>query len=78
MIKWFHDPLHRKYVYNVVAALIPILIATGFLVPGVSDLVLVAVAAVLGLGSAGLASVNTPISDADSEPYMGSEEELGN
>lgn len=59
MKDWFSKPDNRKTVYNVITALIPILVLTGVMVPGLSDLVLVLAAAVLGVGGTAMASVNT-------------------
>jgi len=54
------DPAVRRYIYTVVAALIPILLITGWLQDDWVTPILNAVAAILGLGSTALALPNTP------------------
>lgn len=57
------DPAVRRYIYGVVAAAIPLLLIAGLITPDVVQLILNAVAAFLGLGTAALAIPNTPKSD---------------
>lgn len=59
MINTLKDPKTRAYIYRVVSALVPLLILTGVMVPGISEAVLFLVAAVLGVGASGLAVANT-------------------
>jgi hypothetical protein len=54
------DPAIRRYVYGIVAAVIPLLLLTGLITPDAVTPILNAAAAVLGLGAAGLALPNTP------------------
>lgn len=54
------DPLVRRYLYGVVLAFIPILVSAGVLTGGDAQLWLNVAAAVLGLGTTGLAVANTP------------------
>ena len=53
MIEKLKDPKIRKYIYQVISALIPVLIVFGVMVPGQSELILALVAALLGLGVVG-------------------------
>lgn len=52
----------RAYIYRVCVALIPILVAAGIVAGGDAQLWLGLAAAVLGVGSAGLATANTTTS----------------
>lgn len=54
------NPQARRYIYGVVAAAIPILVIVGVISEDQVQLWLTFAAAVLGLGSAGLAAPNTP------------------
>lgn len=54
------DPAVRRYVYGVVAAVIPILLLVGLITPDAVTPILNAAAAILGLGTAALALPNTP------------------
>lgn len=49
----------RAYIYRIFTALIPIIVALDLAIPGTPEMWLTLVAAVLGLGSSTLASVNT-------------------
>lgn len=49
----------RAYLYRIAVAVIPVLIAFGYLTSDVASLVLTVAAAVLGVGTAGLAAANT-------------------
>lgn len=60
-------PRNRTYLYNVVRALIPVLIASGFLVPGLDEVIMTLVAAVLGLGANELAKHNVTPEKVDEE-----------
>ena len=50
---------HRTYIYGIVIAAIPILVAAGFIAPDDAQLWLNLAAALLGLGAAGLAKPNS-------------------
>lgn len=50
---------HRTYIYGIIIAAIPILVAAGFIAGDQAQLWLTLAAAVLGLGSAGLAKPNS-------------------
>lgn len=54
------NPQTRRYIYGIVAAAIPILVIVGVISEDQVQLWLTFAAAVLGLGSAGLAAPNTP------------------
>lgn len=54
------NPKTRRYIYNVVAASIPLLVIFGFISEDHVQVWLNLVAAVLGFGAAGLAAPNTP------------------
>lgn len=54
------DPDLRAQLYNVALALIPILVAAGFLAPEDAQLWLALIAAVIGLAGAVLARFNVP------------------
>ncbi len=58
-----HDTKTRKYIYGVVVAAIPLLVTLGVLTEDVAGQVALIAAAVLGVGTSGLAAANT-----DSEP----------
>ena len=55
---FFANPKNRTIVYNVIRALIPLLVASGFLVPGFDEMIMALVAAALGLGVNELAKRN--------------------
>jgi hypothetical protein len=57
------DPALRRYIYGVVAAVIPLLLLVGLITPDAVAPILNAAAALLGLGTAALALPNTPRSD---------------
>lgn len=59
MLEKLKDPNVRKYIYGIVTALIPLLVASGLIIPGVSEMVVALAAAVLGLGASALATANT-------------------
>jgi len=50
---------HRTYIYGIVIAAIPILVAAGFIAQDEAQLWLNLAAALLGLGAAGLAKPNS-------------------
>lgn len=50
----------RKYLYGIVAALMPLLFGAGYLTEGAATDVLRLVAAILGLGTAALANEYRP------------------
>jgi len=80
MIEKLKDPKFRKYIYQVISALIPVLIVFGVMIPGQSELILALVAALLGLGGSALANANTPVpmEDQEHEPIdVDSSHELG-
>lgn len=78
MIELLKNPQNRKYIYGIVTALIPILVATGLILPGISDLIVALVAAVLGLGSSALATANThPDDDTRKSTDVDSQYEAG-
>ena len=54
------DPNTRKWIYGIVAAAIPVLVILGFASGEDTQVWLNLAAAVLGLGTAGLAAPNTP------------------
>lgn len=54
------NPDARRYIYTVVIAVIPILVIAGWVAANDVQTWLNLVAAILGLGSAGLALPNTP------------------
>ena len=54
------DPNTRKWIYGIVAAAIPVLVILGFVSGEDTQVWLNLAAAVLGLGTAGLAAPNTP------------------
>jgi hypothetical protein len=58
--RWIPDPTIRKYLYGVVLAMIPVLVAFGLISPDQVQLWLNLAAAVLGLGTTVLAAANTP------------------
>ena len=58
--RFITDPAIRKYVYGVVLAMIPVLVGFGLISPEQVQLWLNLAAAVLGLGTTGLAVANTP------------------
>lgn len=54
----FWTAARRRQVYQVAVALVPLLIAIGFLTPDIAQLVLNVVAALLGVGAGTLALTN--------------------
>ena len=58
--RWVPDPVIRRYLYGVVVALIPVLVAFGVVSPDSVQVWLNVAAAVLGLGTTTLAIANTP------------------
>lgn len=58
--KGIHNPQTRKYVYGIVAAVIPLLVIFGVVAEDQVQLYLTLAAAVLGFGSSALAAPNTP------------------
>lgn len=59
--KGIHNPQTRKYVYGIVAAVIPLLVIFGVVAEDQVQLYLTLAAAVLGFGSSALAAPNTPV-----------------
>ena len=59
---------HRSYVYGIVIAAIPLLVAAGFITSDDAQLWLNVAAAVLGLGAAGLAKPNANPKKVDVVP----------
>lgn len=57
------SPKTRKYIYGIVIALLPLLVAYGILDDGTAGQVALIAAAVLGVGESGLALANTPKSE---------------
>lgn len=53
------DQRTRHYIYNILIALVPLLVAAGFIVPDEAQLWLTLAAAVLGLAGTGLAQPNS-------------------
>ncbi|MCQ1951632.1 hypothetical protein NNX28_17070 [Arthrobacter sp. zg-Y859] len=62
------DPNTRKWIYGIVAAAIPVLVILGFVGGEDTQVWLNLAAAVLGLGTAGLAAPNTAPVRAESTP----------
>jgi hypothetical protein len=58
--RWIPDPAVRRWLYGVVVAMIPVLVLFGLISPESVQLWLNLAAAVLGLGTTALATVNTP------------------
>ncbi len=58
MTKQFWTAERRRWLYQVAVAAVPLLIAIGFLTEDIAQLVLNAVAAVLGVGAGGMALTN--------------------
>lgn len=56
--KSFWTATRRRQVYQVAVALVPLLIAAGFLTPDLAQMALNVVAAVLGVGAGTLALTN--------------------
>lgn len=56
--KSFWNAARRRQVYQVAVALVPLLIAVGFLTPDIAQLVLNVIAAVLGVSAGTLALTN--------------------
>jgi len=63
-VSWL-TPEIRSWIYNICAAVIPLLITLGVLSQDVAGQVMIIVAAVLGVGSNVLARVNVPKTSAD-------------
>lgn len=63
-LKDLFTPEARKWIYNIVAAAIPLLVILDILTPEVASQGLLIAAAVLGLGSNLLASANVSKPDA--------------
>lgn len=63
---WFNDPKNRRYVYNVLVALVPLLVLSGVILPDQAGLVVSIIGALLGIGGFGLAQANTPNDSDDS------------
>lgn len=61
MIKHLQDPKVRLYLYNIIKAVIPLLVVAGILVEEVSALWLAVSGAVLGIVGAELASQNVDV-----------------
>ena len=57
------NPATRKWIYGIVAAVIPVLVILGVLTTEDTQVWLNLAAAILGLGAAGLAVPNTPPAD---------------
>ena len=51
-------PQHRKYVYSITIALMPILVTLGLLTDQLGSQILNAIAAILAIGSSALAHKN--------------------
>ena len=56
--KSFWTAARRRWLYQVVVAAVPLLIAIGFLTPDIAQLVLNVVAAILGVGAGTMALTN--------------------
>ncbi|WP_258933179.1 hypothetical protein [Nesterenkonia pannonica] len=54
------DRTKRKYIYGIVLAVLPLLVAYGIFDEGTSGTVALIAAAVLGVGESSLALANTP------------------
>ena len=78
ILELLSNPNVRKYIYSVVAALLPVLIVAGVAIPpGMGDSLLVLVAALLGVGTPLLARANTPAEECESTSVYDSEHGLG-
>lgn len=66
-------PKNRQYTYNAIRALVVLLVASGFIFPGLDETIMLLVAAVLGFGANELAShnVEAPTQDEDGEDLLG-------
>lgn len=62
------DPNTRKWIYGIVAAAIPVLVILGFVSGEDTQVWLNLAAAVLGLGTAGLAAPNTVPTESAQAP----------
>lgn len=51
-------PKNRHYLYRVIQALVVVLVALGFIVPGLDETIMILIAAVLGVSGNELASRN--------------------
>lgn len=67
MLTKLQDPAVRKWIYGIVVALVPVLVATGFIFPGLDQTLLLLVAAILGVPAVGLAAKNTDTSTNEAE-----------
>ncbi|AUV61437.1 holin [Pontimonas phage phiPsal1] len=56
--KTFWTAARRRWLYQVAVAAVPLMIAIGFLTPDIAQLVLNALAAVLGVGAGAMALTN--------------------
>lgn len=54
------DPRTRKYIYAVSIPVLALLVSLGVVADGTAGLILDVAAAVLGIGTSGLAAANTP------------------
>lgn len=61
------DPKNRNYIYGVVRALVILLAASGFIVPGLDETIMLLVSAVLGFGANELAKRNVNEPEVDEE-----------
>lgn len=67
----FLTPEVRTWIYGISVALIALLVALGVIADGLDDKVLNLVAALLGLGNAGMATAYRPTRKVDPEAYLG-------
>lgn len=58
MSEWLSEPV-RAWLYRIASALVPLLVLAGWLAEDVAQQVLEVVAAVLGMGAAGMAARHT-------------------
>lgn len=65
------NPKNRDYIYGVLRALIPLLVASGFLVPGFDEMIMALIAAALGLGVNELAKHNVDLEEQVDEEGLG-------
>lgn len=78
ILELLSNPNVRKYIYSVVAALLPVLILGGVAIPpGMTEAILTLTAAVLAVGTPLLARANTPSVERESTSVYDSEHELG-
>lgn len=57
------EPHTRKWIYGIIAATVPLLVALGYLSPEISKELLAIAAAVLTVGGSALAIKNVPDED---------------